>query len=312
MVGAALVRRLRAHGCANLLLRTRAELDLADQDAVHEFMQREQPEVVFLAAAKVGGVHANDTLRADFIYQNLQIEINVIHAAFAAGVTRLLFLGSSCVYPRSCPQPIKEEYLLTGPLEPTNEPYAVAKIAGIKMCESYNRQYGTQYISAMPTNLYGPGDNYDVSGSHVLPALIRKTHEAKMRGDPAVTVWGTGTPRREFLYSDDMAEGCVHLMSLDPLPNNEATGYPIFNLGCGVDLTIRELAELVKKVVGFEGELDFDTGKPDGMSKKLLEVSRMKALGWQATTSLEQGISIAYHDFIRRFPAVSLSNPVFA
>ncbi len=287
MVGSALVRRLRAGGYDNLLLRTRAELDLLDQHAVHEMLEREKPDYVFIAAAKVGGIQANNQLRADFIYQNLQLETNLIHGAHRAGVQRLMFLGSSCIYPRDCPQPIREEYLLTGPLEPTNEPYAIAKIAGIKLCEAYNAQYGRQYVSVMPTNLYGPNDNYDLSTSHVLPALIRKAHEARLRGDPQYVVWGSGEPRREFLYVDDLADACVHLM---------ARGYdgPLVNVGTGTDVTIRELAQTVMEVVGFDGEIVFDRSKPDGTPRKLLDVSRARALGWQARVPLHEGIARAY------------------
>ena len=287
MVGSALVRRLRAGGYTDILTRTRTELDLLDQTAVHRFMAQERPDYVFIAAAKVGGIQANNQYRADFIYQNLMIEANLIHGAHAAGVQRLMFLGSSCIYPRDCPQPIKEDYLLTGPLEPTNEPYAIAKIAGIKLCESYNRQYGRQYVSAMPTNLYGPNDNYDLANSHVLPALIRKAHEARERGDAEYVVWGSGTPRREFLYVDDLADACVHLME---------QGYvgPLVNIGTGQDVTIRELAETVMDVVGFKGRIVYDASKPDGTPRKLLDVSRLAGLGWTARTSLREGIRLAY------------------
>ena len=287
MVGSALVRRLRAGGYDNLVLRTRAELDLLDQRAVLEMLEREKPDFVFIAAAKVGGIQANNQLRADFIYQNLQLEANLIHGAHCAGVQRLMFLGSSCIYPRDCPQPIREEYLLTGPLEPTNEPYAIAKIAGIKLCEAYNAQYGRQYVSVMPTNLYGPNDNYDLATSHVLPALIRKAHEARLRGDREYVVWGWGEPRREFLYVDDLADACVHLM---------ASGYdgPLVNIGTGTDVTIRELAQTVMEVVGFEGAIVFDRSKPDGTPRKLLDVSRARALGWEARVPLREGIARAY------------------
>ena len=290
MVGSALVRRLQAGGYTNLLTRTHAELDLLDQRAVHAFMAEQRPDYVFIAAAKVGGIQANNTYRADFIYQNLMIEANLIHGAHLAGVQRLMFLGSSCIYPRDCPQPIKEEYLLTGPLEPTNEPYAIAKIAGIKLCESYNRQYGRQYVSVMPTNLYGPNDNYDLANCHVLPALIRKAHEAKLRGDKELVVWGTGTPRREFLYVDDLADACVFLMERD-------YAGPLLNIGTGEDVTIRELAETVMQVVGFAGRIVFDAGKPDGTPRKLLDVTRLTALGWQASTGLRAGIGDAYAGF---------------
>jgi len=287
MVGSALVRRLQRGGYTHLLTRTHAELDLLDQRAVHAFLGAERPDYVFIAAAKVGGIQANNQYRADFIYQNLLIEANLIHGAHLAGVQRLMFLGSSCIYPRDCPQPIKEEYLLTGPLEPTNEPYAIAKIAGIKLCESYNRQYGRQYVSVMPTNLYGPNDNYDLANSHVLPALLRKAHDARLRGDASYTVWGSGRPKREFLHVDDLADACVHLME---------AGYDgeLVNIGTGVDVTIRELAETVMDVVGFTGDIVFDASKPDGTPRKLLDVSRLSALGWRARTELREGIRQAY------------------
>lgn len=287
MVGSALVRRLHAGGFQNVITRPRAELDLLDQDAVNGFIATQRPDYIFIAAAKVGGIQANNEFRADFIYQNLMIEANLIHGAHLANVQRLMLLGSSCIYPRDCPQPIREDYLLTGPLEPTNEPYAIAKIAGIKLCESYNRQYGRQYICAMPTNLYGPNDNYDLASSHVLPALIRKAHEARERGDSEYVVWGSGTPRREFLYVDDLADACVHLME---------RGYdgPIVNVGTGEDVTIRELAETVMHAVGFEGHIVFDTSKPDGTPRKLLDVSRLATLGWQAKVGLNDGIRRAY------------------
>jgi len=287
MVGSAIVRRLQAGGYENLLLRTRAELDLLDQSAVHRFLAEAKPDYIFIAAAKVGGIQANNQYRADFIYQNLVIEANLIHGAHLAGVQRLMFLGSSCIYPRDCPQPIKEEYLLTGPLEATNEPYAIAKIAGVKLCESYQRQYGRQYISVMPTNLYGPNDNYDLANSHVLPALLRKAHEAKLRGDAEYVVWGSGTPRREFLYVDDLADACVFLMEREP---DEA----LLNVGTGTDVTIRELAETVMDVVGFKGRIVYDPSKPDGTPRKLLDVSRMSALGWHAGVALREGIEQAY------------------
>lgn len=293
MVGSAIVRKLEADGYSNIVIRTHAELDLLDQAAVSAFFQEEKPAYIFLAAAKVGGIHANNTLRAEFIYQNLMMEANIIHAAWQAGVQRLLFLGSSCIYPRDCPQPIKEEYLLTGPLEPTNEPYAIAKIAGIKLCESYNHQYGAQYVSVMPTNLYGPNDNYDLSNSHVLPALIRKAHEAKVRGDKELVVWGSGKPMREFLYVDDMADACIFLME-----NGITEG--LFNVGTGEDVTICELAETVMSVVGFSGEIVFDSSKPDGTPRKLLNVERLRQMGWQAQTSLRDGIAEAYADFLTK------------
>lgn len=293
MVGSALVRRLQAGGYGNLLTRTRAELDLLDQAAVHAFLAEQRPDYIFIAAAKVGGIQANNQYRAEFLYDNLQIQNNLIRGAHLAGVQRLMFLGSSCIYPRDCPQPIREEYLLTGPLEQTNEPYAIAKIAGIKLAEGHNRQYGRQYVSVMPTNLYGPNDNYDLASSHVLPALIRKAHEAKLRGDAEYPVWGSGTPRREFLYVDDLADACVHLME---------RGYdgPLVNIGCGQDVTIRELAETVMEVVGFEGRIVFDASKPDGTPRKLLDVSRLATLGWRARTSLREGIRAAYEDFRAR------------
>ncbi|MEI8187280.1 MAG: GDP-L-fucose synthase [Chlorobiaceae bacterium] len=292
MVGSALVRLLQNKDYHNLLVRTREELDLTNQSDVNNFLVEEKPDYIFLAAAKVGGIQANNTLRADFIYENLVIETNIVHAAWKAGVARLLFLGSSCIYPRDCPQPIKEEYLLSGPLEQTNEPYALAKIAGLKLCESYNRQYGTSYVSVMPTNLYGPNDTYDLQGSHVLPALIRKAHEAKLRGEKSLTVWGTGTPKREFLYVDDMAEACIFLME-------SGVKEGLFNIGTGCDVTIHELAETVMNVVGFKGTLTFDTSRPDGTPRKLLDVSSMKALGWQSQTTLQDGITKAYRDFLQ-------------
>ena len=300
LVGSALVRRLEAAGHRNIVKRTHAELELGDAAAVRRFFETEKPEYVFLAAAKVGGILANNTYPAQFIAENLAIQTNVIHEAYRAGVQRLLFLGSSCIYPRDCPQPIKEEYLLTGPLEATNRPYAIAKIAGIEMCWSYNRQYGTRFLSVMPTNLYGPGDNYDLQTSHVLPALIRKMHEAKERGEREVVVWGTGTPRREFLYSDDMADACLKLMNLsDDLFDAMLEQYqpPLINVGCGEDVTIRELAETAAKVVGFPGKLVFDTTKPDGTMRKLLDVGRMFSLGWKPAVSLSDGVRLAYRDF---------------
>ncbi|ALT78070.1 GDP-L-fucose synthase family protein [Paucibacter sp. KCTC 42545] len=293
MVGSALVRRMQQSGYKNILTCTRSELDLLNQQAVHEFLAREKPDYIFIAAAKVGGINANNIYRAEFLYQNLLIEANLIHGAHLADVQRLMFLGSSCIYPRNCSQPIKEEYLLTGSLEQTNEPYAIAKIAGIKLAESYNLQYGRQYISAMPTNLYGPNDNYDLSNSHVLPALIRKAHEAKLRGDTEYVVWGSGTPMREFLYVDDLADACVYLME---------SGYdgPLVNIGTGTDVTIRELAETVMKVVGFEGRIVFDASKPDGTPRKLMDVSRLTGLGWKATTPLSTGIDLALQDYLSR------------
>jgi GDP-L-fucose synthase len=292
MVGSALVRVLEAKGYTNILTRTRDELDLLNQQDTYAFLRKENPDYIFIAAAKVGGIVANNTYRADFIYQNLQIETNLIHGAHLAGIQRLMFLGSSCIYPRDCPQPIKEEYLLTGPLEPTNEAYAIAKIAGIKLCEAYNHQHGRQYISVMPTNLYGINDNYDLETSHVLPALIRKAHEAKVRGDKALTVWGTGAPRREFLFADDLADACVFLMEKD-------YSGPLLNVGSGEDITIRELAQIVCRAVGFEGNLNFDDGRPDGSPRKLLNVSKLQTLGWRFQTRLESGIAKSLNEFCR-------------
>jgi GDP-L-fucose synthase len=297
LVGSAITAYLKQKGFARLLLRTRAELDLLDVRAVNAFFATERPEYVFLAAAKVGGILANDTYPADFIRDNLILQTNVIEASRQAGVRRLLFLGSSCIYPRLAPQPIREAYLLTGPLEPTNRPYALAKIAGVEMCWAYNRQYGTQYLAGMPTNLYGPHDNFDLKTSHVLPALMRKVVEAKAAGRTFIEVWGTGTPRRELLYSEDLAEACVFLMQL---PDNEfqksihSEHAPLINIGTGEDVTIRELAELVAGELGFAGELRFDTTKPDGTPRKLLDVSRMHALGWRAKTGLAEGIRKTY------------------
>ena len=305
LAGSALTRKLDASGYSNLVTRTHAELELTDLAAVKEFFARERPDYVFLAAAKVGGIHANNTFPADFVFQNLAIQNNVIHQAWAAGVKRLLFLGSSCIYPRDCPQPMREEYLLTGPLEPTNRPYAIAKIAGVELCWALNRQHGTRFIAAMPTNLYGPADNYDLQNSHVLPALIRKAHEAKVRGEAQLTVWGTGTPRREFLYSEDMADACILLMQLpdakfDALINPPGTNMqpPLINIGCGNDLTVRELAETIARVVGFQGQLKFDASKPDGTPRKLLDVSRMEKLGWRPKVSLADGVALAYKDYL--------------
>jgi len=303
LAGSALVRALAARGYANIITRTHNELDLTDQAAVRAFFQNERPEHVFLGAAKVGGIHANSAYPAEFIRINLAIETNVIHEAWAAGVDRLLFLGSSCIYPRLCPQPMREEHLLSGPLEPTNRAYAVAKISGIEMCASYNRQYGTRFLAAMPTNLYGPGDNYDPENSHVIPALIRKMHEAKTSGAAQVVVWGTGTPRREFLHSDDMAAGCLHLMTL---PEDAYTaelakgGWPLVNVGCGADMTIAETARLVADVVGYAGELVFDPSRPDGTPLKRLDVSRLFALGWRPAIGLRQGLDAAYRDFLSK------------
>ena len=291
LVGSAIVRELRRLGHRNLVVRSSNELDLRRQDAVDTFFEQERPEYVFLAAAKVGGIHANDTYPADFLRDNLQIQTNVIDAAWRAGAKKLCFLGSSCIYPKLAPQPMREDALLTGPLEPTNEWYAIAKIAGIKMCQAYRRQYGFNAISLMPTNLYGPGDNFDLQNSHVLPALIRRFHEAKLRGDAQVVIWGTGTPRREFLHCDDLACAVVHLMKT--YESGE-----LVNIGCGTDVTIRELAELVARIVGFTGRLAFDTSKPDGTPRKLLDVGRLSALGWKPGISLEEGVRGTYDWFV--------------
>jgi GDP-L-fucose synthase len=293
MVGSAIVRRLKSAGYAKLLTRTHAELDLTNQAAVLTFLGEEKPDYIFMAAAKVGGIRANDTYRAEFLYKNLQIQANVVDGAWQAGVQDMLFLGSSCIYPRDCPQPIREEYLLTGPLEQTNEPYAIAKIVGLKLCESYNRQYGTHYVSAMPTNLYGPNDNYDLNNSHVLPALIRKAHEAKVRGEKELVVWGSGKAMREFLYVDDMADACVFIME-------KGIGNGLFNIGTGKDITIRELAETIIDIVRFKGSIMLDATKPDGTPRKLLSVDRMNDLGWQANTTLRDGIAKAYADFLTK------------
>lgn len=303
LVGSALLRTLNVKGYHNLVVRTHDELELRDQAAVRAFFAKEKPEYVILAAAKVGGILANNTYPAEFIHDNLAIQTNVIHSAWQNNVNRLLFLGSSCIYPKQAPQPITEEYLLTGSLEPTNRPYALAKIAGIEMCWSYNRQYGTKYIAAMPTNLYGPNDNYDLHNSHVLPALIRKMHEAKRADAKEVVVWGTGTPKREFLYSEDMAEACLHLLeqpenNLGRLFNNEQP--PLVNIGCGEDISIRNLAELVAEVVGFKGDITFDSSKPDGTMRKVMDVSKINALGWKRRTMLKDGISLSYRDMLTK------------
>ncbi len=290
MVGSAIVRRLHQGGYKNLILRTRQELDLLDQRAAYDFLASEKPDYIFLAAARVGGIQANNIYRADFIYENLQIQNNVLHGALRAGIKDICFLGSSCIYPRDCPQPIREDYLLTGALEQTNEPYAIAKIAGIKLCESINRQYGTRFISLMPTNLYGPNDNYDLEDSHVVAALIRKAHEAKLNGNINYVVWGTGSPKREFLYVDDMADACVFLMEQRILEG-------IYNIGFGSDISIRELAETVMDVVGFSGKIVFDTSKPDGTPQKLLDITRLTKLGWRAKTGLRKGIAEAYSNY---------------
>lgn len=293
MVGSAIVRQLEAQGYTNLLVRTSKELDLRNQAAVAAFFEAEKPDYVFLAAAKVGGIVANNTYRADFLYENLAIQNNIIHQSYLQGVQKLLFLGSSCIYPKLAPQPLKEEYLLSGYLEPTNEPYAIAKIAGIKLCEAYRSQYGCNFISAMPTNLYGPNDNYDLQNSHVLPAMIRKFHEAKATGKTEVVLWGTGSPMREFLYADDLAEACMYLME----NYNEAE---LVNVGTGVDVTIKELAETVREIVGFEGELVWDTSKPDGTPRKLMDVSKLHGAGWKHTIELKEGIKLAYEDFLKK------------
>ena len=300
MVGSAIVRALERRGDANLVTRTHAELDLTSQQAVRSFFESERPDRVVLAAAKVGGIHANNTYPAEFIYENLMMEANVIHEAWRGGVRELLFLGSSCIYPRMAAQPMAEDALLTGTLEPTNEPYAIAKIAGIKLCESYNRQYGTDYRSVMPTNLYGPGDNYHPDNSHVIPALIRRFHEAKEADAGKVVIWGTGSARREFLYVDDMAEASVHVMEMDRATYGANTQPMLshINVGTGEDLTIASLAELIGKVVGFKGRIEYDATKPDGAPRKLMDVSRLKALGWKARTGLEEGLALAYRDFL--------------
>jgi len=306
MVGSAIVRTLQQLGQTNIVTRTHDELDLTNQAAVHAFIEAEKPAQIYLAAAKVGGIYANNTYPAEFIYQNLMMQANIIHSAWRAGVQKLLFLGSSCIYPKLAPQPMTESALLTGLLEATNEPYAVAKIAGIKLCESYNRQYGAShgvdYRSVMPTNLYGPGDNYHPENSHVIPALIRRFHEAKVSGTPTVTIWGTGTPCREFLYVDDMASACVHVMNLDKAIF-EANTKPMqshINVGYGSDITIAQLAQAVRRAVGYEGFIKFDPSKPDGSPRKLMDSSRLNALGWQAKVNLADGLSVAYQDFVNK------------
>lgn len=290
MVGSAILRKLQELGYTNLITRTSKELDLRDQQAVKAFFEQEKPDYVFLAAAKVGGIMANNTYRADFIYENLAIQNNVIHNAHESDVKKLMFLGSSCIYPKMAPQPLNEDSLLTGPLEYTNEPYAIAKIAGIKMIESYRLQYGDNYISVMPTNLYGINDNYHPENSHVLPALIRRFHEAKVSGTPSVSIWGSGTPLREFMYADDLADACVFLM-------NNYNEEQFVNIGVGEDISIKDLALMIKEVVGYEGQLEFDSSKPDGTPRKLMDVSKLKGLGWEAKTNLKEGISLAYEDF---------------
>ena len=304
LVGSAITKRLHEKGFTNLITRTRDQLDLENQEAVEHFFTSETPEYVILAAARVGGIQANNTYPADFIHQNIIIQDNIIHQAWKNNVTELLFLGSSCIYPKSCPQPIKEEYLLTGPLEPTNRPYAVAKIAGIETCWAYNRQYGTRYLAVMPNNMYGPGDNYDLQNSHVLPALIRKMHEAKVQKSDHVIVWGTGKPRREFLYSEDFADGCIHLMTragseLDHLFSEDYA--PLINIGYGKDQTIEDLVNLVKEVIGFTGLIQWDRSKPDGTMRKILETSRISQLGWEPKTKLKDGIQKAYEDFLKNY-----------
>jgi len=309
LVGSAIMRRLQAAGCRNLITRSHTELELSEQAAVREFFERERPDHVVLAAARVGGIVANDTYPADFLRENLEIQDNVIHEAWRSGVKRLLFLGSSCIYPRDCPQPIKEEYLLTGPLEPTNRAYAIAKIAGVEMCWSYNRQHGCRYLAAMPTNLYGPGDNYDLNTAHVIPALIRKMHEARTKGSREVVVWGTGSPKREFLYSEDAADACLYLLGMAEEGYRRLcesrTRAPLVNIGSGEDLSIRELAQVIAKVVGFEGRLVFDASKPDGTPRKLMDVSLLTGLGWRYKTCLEDGLKLAFADFLKSRYAVA-------
>ncbi|MFZ5524733.1 MAG: GDP-L-fucose synthase family protein [Pseudomonadota bacterium] len=300
LAGSAIARELQRQGYANIVTRTHAELDLEDAAATGKFFEQQHPEVVFLAAAKVGGIHANNSYPVDFLMSNLLIEANICRAAHASKVKRLIFLGSSCIYPRDCPQPIKEEYLLTGPLEATNRPYALAKIAGIEMCWSYNRQYGAKWLAAMPTNLYGPGDNYDLNNSHVMPALIRKMHEAKVSGASEVVLWGSGTPRREFMYVDDLANALVFLATLDDKRYDALVDpllCPLINVGTGTDLTIRELAETVASVVGYKGRFVQDTSKPDGTMRKMMDVARIQGLGWKANTSLQEGIKLTYKEF---------------
>jgi GDP-L-fucose synthase len=287
LVGSAIMRRLEIEGCKNLITHTHAELDLTRQEKVEEFFRKERPDYAFLAAARVGGIYANNAYPAEFIYSNLTIQTNIIHASYLFKVKKMLFLGSSCIYPKNCPQPMKEEYLLGGPLEPTNEPYAVAKIAGIKMCQAYNRQYGTNFFSVMPTNLYGPNDNFDLKTSHVLPALIRKFHEAKIKGQSEVEIWGTGSPRREFLHVDDLADACLFLMK-------NYNSSEIVNIGVGKDQTIRELAEIIAGLTGFKGSIRFDSGKPDGTPVKRLDVSKINSIGWRARIGMEQGIAETY------------------
>lgn len=290
MVGSAIVRKLQSEGFQNIITKTSSELDLRNQEVTINFLQEEKPDYVFLAAAKVGGIIANNTYRADFLYENLAIQNNIIHGSYLAGVTKLMFLGSSCIYPKMAPQPLKEDYLLTGVLEPTNEPYAVAKIAGIKMCEAYRDQYNCNFISVMPTNLYGPNDNYDLQNSHVLPAMIRKFHEAKVAGKPTVELWGTGKPMREFLHADDLAAACFYLME-------NYNGRSLVNIGTGVDVTIKELAETVQATVGYNGTINWNTDKPDGTPRKLMDVSKLHEAGWHHTINLKEGIALVYEDF---------------
>ena len=292
LVGSAIQRKLKEQGYSNIIGRTREELDLERQTQVEPFFEEQRPEYVFLAAAKVGGIFANNSFPAEFIYSNIMVQTNIIHSAYRTGAKKLLFLGSSCIYPKHCPQPMKEEYLLTGPLEPTNEPYALAKIAGIRTCQSYNRQYGTNYISVMPTNLYGPHDNFDLETSHVIPALIRKFHEAKIQSNSSVTIWGTGSPRREFLHVDDLADACVFLM-------NHYDESDMINIGCGEDISIAELALLIKDIVGYTGNIEYNIDKPDGTSQKLLDVTKLKGLGWQPKLSLREGIKKTYEWYWR-------------
>ena len=298
MVGSSLLRKLESEGFTNIITRNSKELNLVNQQDVHDFFREEKTDYVFLAAAKVGGIHANNTFRAEFLYNNLMMECNVIHAAYLSGVKKLLFLGSTCIYPKLAPQPLKEEYLLTGTLEQTNEPYAIAKIAGIKLCESYRRQYNCDYISVMPTNLYGPNDNYDLNNSHVLPALIRKFHEAKIQDMPSVTIWGSGTPLREFLHVDDLAAACVYLMET-------YSDEGLVNIGVGEDITIKDLALLIKDIVGYTGELTFDATKPDGTPRKLVDVSKLHSLGFKAQIGLKEGITAVYNDFVRDYDKIA-------
>lgn len=300
MVGSAIYRELKSRKFTNILCKTSGELDLRDQAAVFSFFAKEKPEYVFLAAAKVGGIVANNTYRADFIYENLAIQNHVIHASYVNGVKKLMFLGSSCIYPKLAPQPLKEEYLLSGTLEATNEPYAIAKIAGIKMCEAYRSQYGCDFISVMPTNLYGINDNYDLQNSHVLPAMIRKFHEAKVNQKQSVTLWGTGSPMREFLYADDLADACLYLM-------NNYSSAEFLNIGTGKDITIADLATMIKTIIGFKGQINWDTSKPDGTPRKLMDVSKLQGLGWRHSIALETGISLAYDDFIKNQDTISFS-----